>query len=133
MPALKASAVAVLAAASISACGTTAKPVAGSPQATAAARKRIDDPVKKHIQCLQSEHIAVRREQIGGYPGFQVGVRPAGPTVLFQPTPGAAQTQAIMGQAQGAEAIGSALLYPNHTPNMLLSEVESCVELGVQG
>ena len=60
-------------------------------------------------------------------------MRPAGPTVQFQPTPGDAQGKQIGGQAQGAEVIGSALLYPNQAPSSLLSKVESCVAKGVQG
>ncbi len=129
----KVAAAAILIAISISACGVTAKPLAGTPQAKVQAKTGIDDPRTKHVQCLRKQHIAVRKEQISGHPGFQVGVGPADPTVQFQATPGAAQNQAIMGQAQGAEAIGAALLYPNQAPNHLLSKVESCVELGVTG
>ena len=75
----------------------------------------------------------MRRITLDGDPSFQVGVRPTGPTVIFLPTPGAAQAAQIDGQAQGAEVIGSALLYPNQAPDKLLSKVETCVAKGVPG
>ena len=122
-----------LAALSLSACGTTAKPVAGTPQAAANSHKGIDNPARKHVACLRQDHVPVRQVQVAGDPGFQVGTRPAGPTVQFLSTPGAAQYQQIRGQAQGAEVIGSALLYPNLATDKLLNKVESCVALGVSG
>jgi hypothetical protein len=122
-----------LAAICLAACGTTAKPQAGSQAAIVKSKKGLDDPRKKHIQCLQQEHIPVRRTTLNGDPSFQVGVRPAGPTVVFLSTPGAAQDAQIDGQAQGAEVIGSALLYPNQATDKLLSKVETCVAKGVQG
>ena len=60
-------------------------------------------------------------------------MRPTGPTVSLQPTPGDAQGVQIDGQAQGAEVIGSALLYPNQASDELLTKVETCVAKGVQG
>jgi hypothetical protein len=122
-----------LAAVSLSACGNSAKPEAGTPGAITANKKNVDDPRKKHITCLHQEHIPVRRINLDGLPGMQVGVRPSGPTVLFQQTPGEAQGEQIDGQAQGAEVIGSALLYPNQASDKLLSKVETCVAKGVQG
>lgn len=124
---------AVLAALVLAACGTTAKPQAGTAAAIAASRKGIDDPRTKHIDCLRQFHIGVRLERIDSDPSFQVGVRPTGPTVQFLASPGAAQYAQIEGKAQGAEVIGSALLYPNQAPAGLLNEVETCVEKGVQG
>jgi hypothetical protein len=124
---------AALAALALSACGGSAKPEAGTPAANATNHKNVDDPRKKHLTCLHQEHIPVRRVTIGGLPGMQIGVRPAGPTVQFQPTPGDAQGLQIAGEAQGAEVIGSALLYPNQASSKLLSKVETCVAKGVQG
>ncbi len=124
---------AVLAALALCACGSSAKPEAGTPAANATNHKNVDDARKKHLTCLHQEHIPVRRVTIGGLPGMQIGVRPAGPTVQFQPTPGDAQGQQIAGEAQGAEVIGSALLYPNQASSKLLSKVETCVAKGVQG
>ena len=124
---------AALAALTLSACGGSAKPEAGTPAANATSHKNVDDPRKKHLTCLHQEHIPVRRVNIGGLPGMQIGVRPTGPTVQFQFTPGAAQAAQIAGRAQGAEVIGSALLYPNQASSKLLSKVETCVAKGVQG
>ena len=63
-----------------------------------------------HLGCLRDDHLAV---QILSPTKLQIGAAPAGPTVVFTPTPGAAQAQQIDGDAQGAEVIGTALLYPN--------------------
>jgi hypothetical protein len=133
MPSAKLAVVAGLAALSLSACGTTSKPEAGTLKATVKSHKGVDDPRKKHIQCLQQDHIPVRRVTLNGMPGLEVGTPPAGPTVAFQPTPGAAQSLQIHGQAQSAEVIGSALVYPNQAPDKLLSKVETCVAQGVTG
>ena len=73
------------------------------------------------------------RDVLDGKPSFQVKTRPAGPTVVFYATPGAAQNVQIIGRAQGAEVIGAALLYPNQTPSKLLGKVESCTAKGVSG
>jgi ABC-type glycerol-3-phosphate transport system substrate-binding protein len=121
------------AALSLSACGSTAKPEAGTLKATTTSHKGVDDPRKTHIECLQQEHIPVRRETVNGLPAFQVGTVPSGPTVVFQATPGAAQAVQIDGQSQGAEVIGSALLYPNQAVDSLLGKVETCVAKGVSG
>ena len=66
-------------------------------------------------------------------PGMQIGTAPSGPTVAFEPTPGDAQGVQIHAQAQGAEVIGSALLYPNQASDALLQKVEDCVAQGVSG
>jgi hypothetical protein len=137
MPSAKLAAAIALAALSLSACGTTSKPEAGTAKAIAISHKGLDDPREKHIVCLQQEHIPVHREQtqVSGQvlPGFQVGTSPEGPTVSFEPTPGDAQGLQIHGDAQGAEVIGSALLYPNQATDALLTKVEKCVALGVSG
>jgi hypothetical protein len=130
---LPAALVAAVAALTLSACGSSPKPEAGTAGAITANHQNVDDPRKKHLTCLHQEHIPVRRVTIGGLPGMQIGVRPTGPTVQFQPTPGDAQGEQITGKAQGAEIIGSALLYPNQASAALLSKVESCVAQGVQG
>jgi hypothetical protein len=133
MPSAKLAVVLGVAALSLSACGSTSKPEAGTLKATVKSHKGVDDPRLKHIQCLQQEHIAVTAKTINGMPAFQVETAPQGPTVTFQATPGAAQALQINGQAQGAEVIGSALLYPNQASDPLLSKVETCVAEGVSG
>lgn len=137
MPSAKLAVAVGLTALSLSACGTTSKPEAGTPAAIAKSHIGIDNPRTRHIDCLRQEGIPVRSEQlvIAGHslPSFQVGTRPSGPTVSFEPTPGDAQGVQIQGQAQGAEVIGSALLYPNQAPDSLLTKVENCVAKGVKG
>jgi hypothetical protein len=122
-----------LAAISLSACGTSTKPEAGTLKALTKNHRGVDDPRKKHIACLQQDHVRVTKMTVNGDPAFQVGTAPSGPTVVFTPTPGAAQEAQIDGQVQGAEVIGSALLYPNQAPERLLSTVEGCVAEGVSG
>jgi hypothetical protein len=116
----------------LSACGNTAKPVAGTipPTATSAGRALVDDPRMKHVTCLVQHKIPVTEV---GRTWLQVGSAPAGPLVNFEPTPGAAQEQQISGQAQGAEVIGSALLYPKSGSDKLLQVIESCLAEGVKG
>ena len=118
----------------LSACGSTTKYVAGTPQATAQAKKGLNDPRTKHIKCLRAEHVTDIHQYISdGRPAFQVGTKPSGPTVVFYATPGIAQGNQIQGQNQGAEAIGAADVYPNLAPAKLAHKVESCVALGVSG
>ena len=137
MPSAKLAAAIVLSALSLSACGISSKPEAGTPKAIATGHKGLDDPRTKHTACLRQEHVPFTLEQrtVAGkpLPSFQVGTAPSGPTVTFEPTPGDAQGVQIQGEAQGAEVIGSALLYPNQAPDGLLSTVESCVAKGVSG
>jgi hypothetical protein len=137
MPSAKLATAIVLSALSLSACGISSKPEAGTPKAIATGHKGLDDPRSKHTACLEQAHVAFHNEQytVAGrvLPSFQVGTAPTGPTVAFEPTPGDAQGVQIQGEAQGAEVIGSALLYPNRAPDSLLSVVENCVGQGVKG
>jgi hypothetical protein len=119
-----------LAALSLSACGSTAKPVAGTPQAAIKSHKAVDDPRTKHLKCIRQDHLVVVRV---GRTGLQVGTPPAGPTINFEPTPGAAQALQIEGKVTGAEVIGSALLYPNQASDSELQKVEDCLAVGVTG
>ena len=118
----------------LSACGSTTKYVAGSPQATAQVKKGFNDPRTTHIACLRADHVTdIHEVTMDGHPSFQVGSRPSGPTVVFLPTPGAAQYVQITGEAQAAEVIGSAQVYPNLASAQLDHKVETCVALGVSG
>jgi hypothetical protein len=119
-----------LVAISLSACGSTAKPQAGTPNAAKVNRKAVDDPRKTHVECLRQKHIPVSEFD---RTWLQVGIRPSGPTIHFAPTPGAAQELQIDGQVQSAEVIGSALLYPNQASDALLQKVEDCIAKGVTG
>ena len=137
MPSAKLAVAAGLSALALSACGVNAKPEAGTLKANVRIHKAVDDPRKESIACLQQEHRAVRRvlTTVAGQslPGLQVGQAPSGPTVAFEPTPGAAQSLQIQGQAQAAEVSGAALLYPNQASDSLLQKVEDCVDKGVSG
>ncbi len=119
-----------VAAISLSACGTSAKPQAGTLHAASVNRKGVDDARKTHVECLRQEHIPVSEFD---RTWLQVGTKPSGPTIQFTPTPGAAQELQIDGQVEGAEVIGSALLYPNQASDSLLQKVEDCVAKGVTG
>ncbi len=119
-----------LVAISLSACGNTAKPEAGTLKAATINQKGVDDPRATHVDCLRSDHIPVTEF---GRTWLQVGTKPSGPTVNFEPTPGAAQELQINGSVEGAEVIGAALLYPNQASDALLQKVEDCVAKGVSG
>jgi hypothetical protein len=126
-----------LAALALAACGSTTRPEAGQVhlKGEQAGRGVIDDPRTKHMKCLQQHHLPVVRTVVGvdRLPGMQIGALPAGPSVTFEPTPGAAQQQQISGGVQGAEVVGSALLYPNQASDKELKVVEDCMALGVTG
>jgi hypothetical protein len=130
MPSAKLAVAAGLAAVSLSACGTAAKPVAGTPQAIVKSRQGVDDPRTKHLKCIRQDRLPVVTV---GATGLQVGSPPAGPTIQFEPTPGAAQALQIYGKVPGAEVIGSALLYPNQASDAELQQVEDCLAVGITG
>ncbi|HXO09170.1 MAG TPA: hypothetical protein VN880_14110 [Solirubrobacteraceae bacterium] len=130
MSAAKLALVAGLVAISLSACGATTKPEAGTIKAASVNRKGIDDPRTTHVKCLEAERIPVTEFS---RTWLQIGAKPTGPTVHFEPTPGAAQEAQINGSVQSAEVIGAALLYPNQASDSLLQKVEDCVAKGVTG
>jgi hypothetical protein len=125
----------------LSACGSTTKYVAGTPQATAQAEKGLNDPRTTHIECLRADGVTDIREEdlpVNGYgptawPAFQIGTKPSGPTVVFVATPGMGQGVQISGQDEAAEIIGSALVFPNQAGPNLLQKVETCTAVGVSG
>lgn len=127
---IRAGSLVLLTAASLSACGIPSKPEVGTPKAAVKDQKNVDDPRTAHLICLRDDHVPVYEF---GHVWLQVGTRPTGPTIQFTPTPGAAQEDQISGQVQGAEVIGSALLYPNQASDRLLQKVEDCVAKGVKG
>jgi hypothetical protein len=126
-----------LAAIALAACGSTAKPLAGSPGVATAPgiHGKIDDPrsnVDDHVACLKQSHLMVT---LVGQTDMRIGMAPAGPYVHFAPTPGAAQADQISGVPKflGAEVIGSALLWPNGGSASVLKTVETCLAQGVAG
>jgi hypothetical protein len=124
-----------LTAVAVTGCGGAVRvqPTTPSGSATLASRGKIDSPltdVHNHLGCLQADHLAV---QTVSPTKLQIGAAPDGPTVVFTPTPGAAQALQIDGNAQGAEVIGPALLYPNQGSPGELTRIEDCLAQGVQG
>jgi len=121
-----------LAALALSACGSSAKPIAGSVSAPGkpSGRGVVDDPRHKHLPCLEQHHLSIVKI---GSTDLQIGTPGSGPRVSFQPTPGAAQDAQISGQVENAEVIGSALLYPNRASDQELQVVEDCLAQGVSG
>jgi hypothetical protein len=113
---------AALAALALSACSVTAN--------TSGGRGRIADPRTQagRLDCLRAHHLPVGEV---GATGLQIGPLPAGATIDFSPSTGSAQAAQLEGQAQGAEVIGSALVYPNQAPDSELKVIENCVAQGV--
>lgn len=108
----------------LSGCAGVAQPHGG--------RGRVLDPRTagpNYLACLRANHLRVIER---GRVELQVGQPPAGATIVFEPTAGIAEGQQIEGKAQGAEVIGAALLYPNHTPGSELTVIENCLGQGVQ-
>jgi hypothetical protein len=107
------------------------KQPAGSPRLVS--RGQIDSPLTNmsdHLDCLRDAHLAV---QVVSPTKLQVDSAPAGPTIVFTPTAGAAQADQIAGTAQGAEVIGTALVYPNQGSEAEMISIEDCLDQGVQG
>jgi hypothetical protein len=113
-------------------CGAVkVQPTASSGSSQLASRGRVDSPLTdmdNHLACLRQNHLSV---QVLSPTKLQIGAAPAGPTVVFTPTTGAALADQIDGQAQGAEVIGTALLYPNQGSTSVLAAAEACLDQGV--
>lgn len=103
-------------------CGAVIKPPEG--------RGRVDDPrtASGRLQCLRAHHFPARKV---GWTGLQIGPLPAGPTVQFEPSDAAAETRQVDGTSQGAEVIGTALLYPHRASDAELNQIENCVSQGM--
>ena len=122
-----------LATLTLSACGSSAKPQAGTADVSvhkAGARGVVDDPRVKYLKCLEATHMPVIER---GTTDLLVGTPPNQVAATFTPTPGAAQDQQISGHTPGAEVIGSALLYPGTAPDSELQPIEDCLAQGVKG
>jgi len=121
----------------LSACGISAKPPAGTANISKSPNYHglVDEPWTQQVKCLKSDHVKFREYLTANekLPSIQIGSLPTGPTIIFEPTPGAAQDVQIQGGAQGAEVIGSAVLYPNQAANKLLTTVEACTSVDVSG
>ncbi len=118
----------------VSACGSSG----GVPATPAAGRGKVDDPrttKNNHVACLRKDGFTVTKLTLGGLPSLQIGSPPSGPTVMFTATAGIAQGAVMQGlkYAQGAEVIGSALLFPNQGTSSALNKIENCLSQGVNG
>jgi len=123
-----------LALVALAGCGAVkVQPTTPAGSATLASRGKVDSPLTdmhNHLGCLQADHLTVH---VLGPTKLQVGAAPAGPTIVFTATAGSAQARQIDGSAQGAEVIGTALLYPNQGSDSELTGIEDCLIQGVQG
>lgn len=110
----------------LSACGS----INVKPRNPSASRGVVDDQrttLGNHVACLRADRIPV---QLVGSTDMLIG---GGVRVHFDPSPGAAIYDQIQDNAQGAEVIGSALVYPGGAPDGELSAIEACMAVGVKG
>jgi hypothetical protein len=119
----------------VTGCGGAVRvqPTTPAGSSNLASRGAVDSPVtdiRNHLGCMRDGHLQV---QVVSPTRLQVGPAPNGATIVFAATPGAGQSDQIIGSAQGAEVIGSALVYPNQAPEPVLSVIEACLAQGVQG
>ena len=116
--------VAAVGAAAVILCGCSA--VVKPPQG----RGKVEDPrtAAGRLECLRSDRLPVAKV---GQTALQIGALPSGPTVQFEPSNGAAETRHVEGTAQGAEVIGSALLYPHQAADAEMTQIENCVGRGM--
>ncbi|MGH2884699.1 MAG: hypothetical protein ACRDPA_18690 [Solirubrobacteraceae bacterium] len=123
-----------LAAVTLAGCGAVRlQPTTPAGSSKLASRGRVDSPVTdvdNHLACMRAAHLPV---EVVSPIKVQVGSAPAGPTIVFTPTPGAAQAAQLDGSAQGAMVIGTALIYPNQGSDGELGAISSCLAQGVQG
>ena len=91
--------------------GSSRRPPPGPRRSPAEARSTVRSPASTTTSAASAP--IIWPVQVLSPTKLQVGAAPAGPTVVFTPTAGAAQAQQIDGNAQGAEVIGPALMYPN--------------------
>ena len=117
-------------------CGGAVKvqPTAPAGSTKLTSRGKVDSPLTSmhnHLDCLRDDdHLAV---QVLSPTELQVGSALTGATIVLTPTAGAAQARQIDGTAQGAEVIGTALLYPHQASDSELTGIEDCLAQGVQG
>lgn len=122
------------AALALAGCGAVkVQPTTPAGSSKLASRGHLDSPLtdmRNHLACLRDAHLSV---QVVGPTRLQVAPAAGGPLIVFTPTPGSAQGDQIAGRAQGAEVIGTALVYPNQGSDAELGTIGSCLAQGVQG
>lgn len=81
---------------------------------------------------MRSHHLAVHLYRTGDdLPALRVGSGASAPTMIFEPFSHAAEDLKIKGRAQGAEVIGTVLLYPHGMSLAEAKVVEKCAAVGV--
>jgi hypothetical protein len=125
MPHAKSAAAVTAVAMLLCGCSAVVKPPHGRGQVR---DQRTAGP--NRLGCLRTHHLPAREV---GQSAIQIGPLPGGPTVQFLPTQGAAQALQIDGSVQGAEVIGTALLYPHQAPDAELTQIETCLAEGISG
>lgn len=121
--------VAVAAAAALGACGSTAgggkqsNPAAGAAP-TPSAAPNPSDKRGVALRCITDKGLSAR---LVGAQSIQVGA-PTGPRIEVFVSGGEAEGQQFQGNAQGAEQIGSALLFLNQGSPDVLSKLEDCLD-----
>lgn len=123
-----------LIAVTLAGCGAVeVQPSSPAGSSKLASRGKVDSPLtdmRNHLECLRDAHLPV---QVVSPTRLQIGSPPSGPTIVFTATAGAGQARQIDGTAQGAEVIGTALVYPNQGSDAQLGSIEDCLAQGVQG
>jgi hypothetical protein len=82
------------------------------------------DKQRATLECLDEKGVDAGPT---GRHDIQVGEPPDGPLVRFYLTSGEAEAAQFKGRAEGAEHIGSALLYARGGSDELLEDVENCL------
>jgi len=102
----------------ISACGIQQKPLAGTPRlkshVASTASSTTAGEAHACLRLTSSSSISTTRPSSDCPPSRSDRRRP--PTIIFEPTPGAAQALQLKGKDEGAEVIGSALLFQIRRP-----------------
>jgi hypothetical protein len=75
------------------------------------------------LKCLSGSHVAAHAAGPDAIEIDGVGA----PRVDFATTPGQADAESFNAQAEAAEQIGNALLYPNRGSDALLAQIEHCL------
>jgi hypothetical protein len=101
---------------SLASCGSQSKPAAGGPNP--------NDKRAVALGCLQNQQLPAR---LTGQKSIQVDGT-GGPRVEFLLSSGEAEGRQFQGDAQGAEQIGSALLFVNQGSEDQLKKIETCLE-----
>lgn len=111
----------------VAGCGSTRTPEqSGGPNAIAGGGARVApyDPRATPLACMKADRLPAR---LDGERAIVIGTGPGAPRAVFQVDGGTAQGTQVRGDAEGAEVIGSALLYTNAGSDALLTKVETCL------